>query len=175
MIPTPRSGLRWNVRPASTALLVLAGGFLGWLANLPDGLGVVLVVAGIGAGVGLRAARRVALRSFAPVPAVVALAFGAVASPLGLVPELAAGGAGLALLVWLADDPARPVGGIARAHGTILVSALALGIAWSSALLLPSGSASLGVAAGLLVLAAAALAYLVARPELFDREQAATS
>jgi len=159
----------------SSALLFLAAGFLGYLANLPGALGVVLATVGVAVAVGLRALRPSGVRAFAPLPALLALAFGALASPLGLVPELAAGGAGLAFLAWLADDPARPAGGIARARSTILVSGLALGIAWSSALLLPSRSASLGVAAGLLVLAVGALAYLVARPELFDREAAATS
>ena len=89
---------------------------------------------------------------------------------LGLVPELLAGGCGLAFLAWLADDPARERGGLVRAPPLITLPAVALGITWASALLLPSGSATLGVAAGLLAFALLAVALLAARPELFDRE-----
>jgi len=156
-------------------LLVVAGGFLGYLTVQlwPD---VFLVVwAGTGLGVGLRLVPQPRVRQFAAVPVLVALATGAVASPLGVVPELVAGGSALAFLVWLANDPARAAGGTVRARVTILIPASALGIAWASALLLPSSSASLGVAAGLLVFVLAALAYLVGRPRLFDREAAATS
>jgi hypothetical protein len=48
-------------------------------------------------------------------------------------------------------------------------------MSWVSALLLPPGSATVGVAAGLLAFAIGAVAFLVARPRLFDREEALTS
>jgi hypothetical protein len=158
-----------------SVLLAVAGAFLGYLTAplWPD---VFLVVwAGTGLGIGLRLVSDPRAQKIASVPVLVALATGAVASPLGIVPELVAGGSALAFLLWLASDPARPAGGPARARVTILIPAFALGIAWASALLLPSSSASLGVAAGLLVFVIAALAYLVGRPQLFDREAAATS
>jgi hypothetical protein len=158
----------------ATALVLAVGLFLGYLTALPHGVGVVVAAVGVGLAVGLRALPWPGARAFAPVPLLIAFGFGAVASPLGVVPELVAGAAGLAFLVWLADDPARFPGGVGRARITILVPALALGIAWTSALLLPSGSAPIGVAAGVLVVAVAVLAYLVARPGLFDREEAAT-
>jgi hypothetical protein len=165
-----------RARPiGSSVLLGLAGGFLGYLTT-PSWPVVFLVVwVGIGLGVGLRVFPRPRAQRVAAVPVLVALATGAVASPLGIVPELVAGGSALAFLLWLADDPARPAGGTVRGRVTILIPAFALGIAWASALLLPSHSASLGVAAGLLVFVIAALAYLVGRPGLFDREAAATS
>jgi hypothetical protein len=79
---------------------------------------------------------------------------------------------GLAFLVWLADDPARPAGGARRGLATVAVPALAVGIAWSSTLFLPAGAVPLGVAGGLLALTLALVAFLVGRPSLFDREEA---
>ncbi len=159
---------------ATNALVGLVGGFLGYLTGLPDLAGVGVVLAGVGVAAALRSQRSPRPRAAAPVPLLLALAFAALACPLGLVPELAAGAAGLAFLVWLADDPARFPGGVGRARTTLLVPALALGIAWASSLILPATAAPLGVAAGVLVVALAALAYLFARPSLFDREGAAT-
>ncbi|MGD0250141.1 MAG: hypothetical protein ABSB97_04560 [Thermoplasmata archaeon] len=174
MIGAPSLGRIRRPPAASSALVLVVGGFLGYLTALPHDLGVVVAVVGVGVGIGMREFRSFWARSLAPVPLLLAFGFGVVASPLGVVPELGAGAAGLAFLIWLADDPGRSPGGVERARTTILVPALALGIAWSSALLLPSGSYPLGVAAGLLVFAVAALAYLVSRPGLFDREEAAT-
>jgi hypothetical protein len=169
----PGSGRARSV--GSSVLLALAGGFLGYLTVLPGFLALGLVGAGVGLGIGLRFVRNPRVQPWAPVPVLVALATGALASPLGVVPELVAGGSALAFLVWLTDDPLRPAGGVVRGRFTVLLPAFALGIAWGSALLLPSRSASLGVAAGLLAFVIATLAYLVGRPELFDREAAATS
>ena len=96
----------------------------------------------------------------------------AVLAPVGLGIELVAGLAGLAFLLWLADEPTPPVGGSVRSLPTLAVPALALGIAWSSALFLPAGAVPLGVAGDLLALTLAAVAFLVGRPALFDREEA---
>jgi hypothetical protein len=168
----PRGGAR---RVGPSLFLAAAGAFFGYLI-VPHSADVFLVVwAGVALGIGLRWVREIRAQQVAAVPVLVALATGAVASPLGIIPELAAGGSALAFLLWLAEDPARPAGGPARARVTILIPAFALGIAWASALLLPSNSASIGVAAGLLVFVIAALAYLVGRPGLFDREAATTS
>lgn len=153
-----------------SVLLGVFGGLLGYLSGLPWDLGVVAVLAPIALGCGLRARRAGSLRGVAPLPVLAALAWGVLRSPFGLVPELAAGGSGLAFLAWLAEDPDREQGGIARAAPTIAFAGAAVGIAWASALLLPSDSADLGVAAGLLVFAVAAVAFLATRPELFDRE-----
>lgn len=155
---------------AGPILLAVLGGLLGYLSALPDSLGILAVLGPIVVGFGLRALRSERWRWTAPLPVLAALVWGAFRSPFGLVPELIAGGCGLAFLAWLADDPAREPGGIARAGTTLALPGVALGIAWSSALLLPSSSASLGVAAGLLVFALVALALLVSRPEVFDRE-----
>jgi hypothetical protein len=159
----------------SSVLLALAGGFLGYLTVLPAYLALAVVWVGVALGIGLRLVRDSRVQPWAPVPVLAALVTGAVASPFGVVPELVAGGSSLAFLIWLTDDPTRPAGGVVRGRAAFLIPAFALGIAWASALLLPSRSASLGVAAGLLVFVIAALAYLVGKPELFDRDTAATS
>lgn len=165
--------MRWlPFRWGSSSVLLVAAGFLGYLAG-PRVLVVVVPVAA--AGVVLRSLTPPIARALAPASALVALSVGALASPLGLLPELAAGGAGLAFLLWLVDDPARPTGGVERGRVTVLLPALALGIAWTSALLLPSSSASLGVAAGLLAAAVLALAYLAASPSLLEGEASGTT
>lgn len=169
-VSAPEVPRRWP-GPAS-APLVLFGALLGSFSGLPDLAGVAIALALLAFGLGLRAAHPAVLRGIAPVPVLAALAWAASASQFGVVPELAAGAAGVGFLAWLADDPARPRGGARRAAGTILIPAFALGITWSSALLLPSNSASVGVATGLLVFAIVAVALLVGRPALFDREEA---
>lgn len=153
-----------------SVLLVLFGGVLGVLSGLPGDVGLSLVLGPIALGLGLRGLRAPSWRWAAPLPVLAGLTGGALASPFGLVPELLAGGCGLAFLAWLADDPARERGGLLRAPTLLTVPALALGIMWASALLLPSDSATLGVAAGLLAFALVAVALLATRPELFDRE-----
>lgn len=175
MTPPVESGSGLARPVGSSVLLAVAGGFLGYLTVLHGFLALGVVWAGVALGIGLRLVPQPRVRPWAPVPVLAALVTGAVSSPLGVVPELVAGGSALAFLVWLVDDPTRPAGGIVRGRVTVLLPAAALGIAWASALLLPSRSASLGVAAGLLVFVIAALAFLIGSPELFDRDTAATS
>ncbi len=167
--PAPAPRFRGIV---SGALLLVASGLFGYFGTLPVPLGAGLALGLTGAALALRAQARARLRAIAPVPALAALLVAALASPLGLLPELLAGMAGLAFLAWLADDPTRPAGGLGRARMTLLLPALALGIAWASALLLPSRAAPIGVAGGLLAGALVALAILIARPGAFDREEA---
>ena len=159
-------------RPVSLALLLVGAGFLGYLSGFPDGAGELLAVAAVVGGVVLRATSSSTPAAVAPVPVLAVLALDAVTAPVGLGSELFAGLAGLAFLVWLADDPSRPTGGADRAAPTLAVPALALGIAWSSALFLPSRAVPLGVAGALLALTLAVIALLVGRPTVFDREEA---
>ena len=159
----------------SSVLLALVGGFLGYVTVHPGLLALAVVWAGVALGIGLRLTPDPRLRPWAPVAVLTALATGAVASPLGVVPELVAGGSALAFLVWLADDPTRPAGGLVRGRVMVLLPAFAVGVAWASSLLLPSGSTSLGVAAGLLVFVVATLAFLVGRPGLLEADAAASS
>ena len=167
LAPPPRSrGI------ASGTFLLVASGLLGYFSTLPVPLGAGLAMGLTATALAMRARSRGRPRAFAPVPALAALIVAALSSPLGLLPELLAGMAGLAFLAWLADDPTRPAGGLGRARMTLLLPGLALGIAWASALLLPSRAAPIGVAGGLLAGALVTLSLLIARPGAFDREEA---
>lgn len=160
--------------PVTLAVLVAAATYLGYLSGFPGGWGPILSAGAAALGVGLRTYARPATVAYAPVPVLAAIALEAATSPVGFGTELAAGIAGLAFLAWLADDPARPLRGAIRALPTLSVPALALGIAWSSALFVPLGAFPLGAAGGLLALAVGAIAVLVGFPEMFDREEART-
>jgi len=166
-----RTGIR-SVRPFSLALLLVTTTALGYYSGLPDRSGLLVAGAGVVLAAVLRASSYRPVALSAPVPALAVLVLGAVLAPVGLGIELIAGAGGLAFLLWLADDPTRPVGGSARSLPTLAVPALALGVAWSGALFLPAGSVPLGVAGALLALTLAAVAFLVGRPALFDREEA---
>jgi len=159
------------VRPVPLLLFGIAAGALGLLSGIPDGLGVLVSVGAVVIAAVLRSRPQPADAAWAPVPAVLGLAVVVVVAQVGIGVELVAGLAGLALLVWLADDPARPAGGAVRGLPTVTLAALALGIAWTSALFLPGGSVPLGVAGALLAGALIAVALLVGRPALFDREE----
>lgn len=172
MTPAPPRW-RWGaVRPLSLSVFGAAAGVFGYLSGFPAGAGLAVVLVAVGVAEVLRSNASPSVAAFAPVPAVLGLVVVAVGSPAGLGIELFAGLAGLALLLWLADDPFRPVGGDRRSLPALAIPALALGIAWSSALFLPAGAVPLGVAGGLLALALAAVALLLGRPTVFDREEA---
>lgn len=163
---------RRSVRPVSLALLLVASVSLGYLSGFPDGFGPLLAAVAVGLAAGVRTSPSASVAGYAPVPAVLVLAAEAVTAPVGTGTELIAGLAGLAFLLWLADDPSRPVGGAVRALPTIALPGLALGIAWTSALFLRPGAVPLGVAGALLALTLAVVALFVGRPSLFDREEA---
>ena len=172
--PAPGRGGRL-AGAASDALLLVAAGLFAGVAGGGHALLLAGTLVAVGLGVLLRRFGGARAGPIAPVPVLGGLGLAAVVSPLGLVPALAAGAAGLVFLLWLADDPHRPAHGVRRAGAGLLLPALAVAMSWVSALLLPPGSATVGVAAGLLAFAIGAVAFLVARPGLFDREEALTS
>jgi hypothetical protein len=137
-------------------------------------VGLGIAAAGIVGGTILLRRPGRSARATAPLPVVAAAAVLAGRAPLGAIPELLAGTAALAVLVWLSDDPRRPPAGVRRGVWGWLIPAVAVAIAWTSTGLLPSDAASLGVAAGALVAAVGALAYLSARPELLEPDRAPT-
>jgi hypothetical protein len=96
-------------------------------------------------------------------------------APLGLLPELAAGVAGLALLLWCGEDPDRSAGAAGRGLTALFVPGAAFSLALLSSLLLPSGLGSVGIAAALLAASTAAAVLLLRAPELFERDPAASS
>jgi hypothetical protein len=167
-----RASRRW-LGP-TVPVLVLAAVAVAYGTALPTGPAFALALLGVGAGVGLRAARESILRELSAVPVLVVLGVLAAATPVSPVPDLLVGAAGVAFVAWLTDDPARPSGGAKRGALVWAVPGLAVGVAWASEFLLPSTAAPLGVAGGLLAASLIILAYLVARPELFDHDGAPT-
>jgi hypothetical protein len=113
-------------------------------------------------------------RELAPAPLFLGLVLLAAATPVAAIPELIAGLGGVVGVVWLLDDPRGVPGAVSRGAIVWGVPALGVGVAWASATLLPSTSAPVGVAGGLLVAALVILVYLVRRPELFDRDTPTT-
>ncbi|MGI0071351.1 MAG: hypothetical protein ACRECT_04700 [Thermoplasmata archaeon] len=144
------------------------------LRGLPAILLGLLAVLGIAAGVTVRVAAPPALRDVAFAPILLALGALALETPLLPVAELLPGIAGVVFVAWLLDDPWRPPAGAMRGAAEWALPGLAVGLAWASELLLPRGAAPVGVAGGLLAGALILLVYLVYRPDLFDRDEAAT-
>jgi hypothetical protein len=134
----------------------------------------VVALAAVALGAALRLSRTGAVRDLAPVPVLVGLGALAAQTPVAIVPDLLGGVAGVAVVLWLLDDPLRPAQGISRAVLVWGAPAAAVGVAWASATLLPTNAAPVGVAGGLLVAALAIVAYLIRRPQLFDREAPTT-
>lgn len=169
----PRPNLPLGV-PA-LALLAVALGLFGVLAAFPFLLGVPIAVAGAGGAFLLRNRGGPRSRAYAFVPPLVGLVLLASNAPSAPSTDLVGGLAAVALLAWLADDPARAAGGISRALPSLLLVLVTLGIAWVGAFLLPAGTALIGVGAGLLVVVMILVAVLLGRPDLIDREPPATA
>ncbi len=165
--------LRLAVGPTVPALA--AGAFaVVYLSSIPTAVAIAVAAIGVGASVVLRGARPEELRAAFPVPALAALSVLALFAASGAVPLLIVTLAGSAYVAWLADDPTRPAGGLARGTAVWAVALLGGVLAWSAGFLLPASAASLGVAGALAAGSVGTLAYLVSRPDLFDRDAAAT-
>jgi len=174
MTATPASPPDLELRPLTLGMLFVATGLLGYVSGFPGGIGIVVALGVVAFAAGLRTVSKRGIFAYAPVPVIVVLVLEAATAPAGFGTELLAGLAGLAFLLWLGDDPARPAGGAARSVPVIALPALALGIAWTSELFLPAGTVPFGVAGALLAVVLAAVAFLMGRPSLFDREEART-
>lgn len=155
-------------------VLVLVVLLLAYGSRLPLGPALLLAALGIAFGVALRAARYPLLRDGAMVPVLVVLGVFAAETPIAPIPELFVGVAGVVFVAWLMDDPSRPPAAVARGAVEWAIPAVGVGVAWTSAFLLPSTAAPVGVAGVLLVSALLLLAYLVRRPDLFERDEAPT-
>jgi hypothetical protein len=172
--PSPRLNVAAGFGPGLGVLLAASVGF-SLLVAIPLALGLVLAVVGpvVGALVRMAVPRR--FRASGLVPPLAVLGTFASLSPVGVLPELAAGVTGLALLLWYAEDPDRYPGAILRGLGGLVAPAAVLAIALASSLLLPAGVGSLGIAAGLLAATIAAIALLLGAPHLFDEAPPTTS
>jgi hypothetical protein len=172
-----QSAFRWIRRAFGPAYLALAAaglaltllGSLNWVA------GALIAVGGASLASGVRAASPRSLQFLGLVPALIALGILASYASLSPVTGLAGGLAGLALLLWCAEEPDRLPGGLARGAGMLAVPAAGFGIAWTSSFLLPAGLGTVGIAAALLASSAAAIVLLLQSPRTFDRDPAATS
>jgi hypothetical protein len=138
-------------------------------------VGLAIAGAGVAGSIAVRAAGTGLGRELAAVPAAAALGTLACEGPATAVPDLLGGLAAVALLAWVADDPARAPGGLGRAVPTLVLLVLFVAVAWAGALFWPSGTSLIGVGAALLVLVTVAVAFLFGRPDLFDREAPATA
>jgi len=149
-------------RGATTAVLAACAGFLGLLGALPDLLGPILGVLGVVLSSVWRSRESTSPAVLATAPALAAIVVLTASAPAAASTELFAGLTGLAFLLWLADDPARPAGGGRRAGPTIAPAALAVGLAWAFALSLSGEPVEVGLAGGVLAAAIVVLAVLIA-------------
>lgn len=157
--------------------LLLTGVMVGFaaLGTLPPAEAVAVAVVAAGLGTAARHVRSREVHPWAPIPPLVGIGVLAVfAVPSGLT-ALYGGVASLALLLWLADDPDRLPGGVARALVRLLVPAVGLGIAWTSAFLLPGDIVPLGAGVALLVAVVILAALLLRSPQGLERDAAASS
>ncbi len=154
----------------------LAAGALSvaYVSAIPPLYAIVGAGVGVGASVLLRGARSEELRAAFPLPALGALSALSLFVGVAAFPLLLVALTGAAYVAWLADDPFRPAGGLARGASVWSVALLGSVLAWSAGFLLPASAASLGVAAALAAGSVGILAYLVSRPDLFDHDAAAT-
>ena len=164
---------RWRTLPPLVAagLVAIVLARVGrWPPEL--GLGVALAAVVLAGGLGLITDDR--FRRLAPVPLLAGLLALTAEVPTGPGFDLLAGAAGVVVLAWIAEDPARPAGGAVRGAIGWGLPGLAVGLAWVSSFLLPPAAAPIGVAGGLLAAILILLAWLFERPEMVVSEPAPT-
>jgi hypothetical protein len=171
--PSPSPGGLARAIPVAVVLAAAAIA-LAAVGRLPLLLGASVAVVAVALSEFLRLSARLRTQDLAPVPVLATLGVLAAAAPIGPVPEVLAGAAGVVVLAWIADDPTRPPRGVLRGAVGWGLPGLAVGLAWASSFLLPGSAAPVGVAGGLLAAAVIALAYLFLRPELADAGPAST-
>jgi hypothetical protein len=169
----PFARARWRTLPTLAATGAVDT-VLALLGRWPTAVGLVVALASVGVAAGLALVADPRLRGVAPVPVLVGLLALAAGLPTGPAPELLAGVGGVVVLGWVAEDPARPAGGLLRGAIGWGLPGLAVGLAWVSSFLLPSSAAPIGVAGGLLAAVVIALAALFHRPEIVTAEPAPT-
>lgn len=154
----------------TAVVLGFSTGVLGLLGGLPLAVGPSLGVAGVAGSAVWRAHRRGRSGVLPFVPALGATAIVAATAAPAPSTELFAGLTGLAFLLWVADDPARPAGGGRRAGPTIALAAVGVALAWTITLALPGRTPDVALGGGLLAAALVILAVLLARlPSLAPR------
>jgi hypothetical protein len=169
----PFSLARWRALPPLFVVGAVGIG-LALLGHWPAVVGMAAALVAVGSAGTLELQDNARTRSLAPIPALAGTLFLAAGLPAGAGPDLLAGFAGVVLLAWIAEDPARPAGGVVRGAMGWGLPGLAVGLAWVCSFLLPPSSAPIGVAGGLLAAVVIALAVLFHRPEIVTSEPAST-
>jgi len=167
-IATARVGL-------SAVILVGAIELFALTTLVPWMLALILGGAGASAAIALRAISGGRRTDGAALLVLLVLGVLAAGAPDTESVGIGGGVAVVALLLWLADEPGRVSDGMRRALPTVGLVALAFGVAWVSAFLLPSASVPTGVIGALLVVVILLAATLFGRPELLEREPPLTS
>jgi len=158
-----------------TAVLLLATVLFATATALPLYVGVGIAAGSVLAGTAMQRYRGRPLGDLAAVPVIGALAVLAAFAPSTAPADLLGGVGAVAILFWLAGEPGKARGSLARAVPTVMTTGLILVIAWTSALLLPRSPALLGIGGALLVALMLAVAILLGRPDLIDGEPPATA
>lgn len=150
-------------QPVGAVVLVVAVGLFALAGGTFAPWSVVAGMAGAIASVllRLRAGPRPTLAPLVPVLLALA-ALSVLAVPSGLA-SLAAGGVGIAFLLWLADDPARRPGGARRAGRPLGLAALAVAGVWTFSFLGIRAPASTALAVAALAVGIVLLAVLLGR------------
>ncbi|MCI4334183.1 MAG: hypothetical protein L3K04_00885 [Thermoplasmata archaeon] len=159
-----------GLRPESVALLLLVatGVLLGLSASVGALEGVAIPSAGIVGGLLCRRFLPGVGRTLSAIPIVAGLGAVAALDPISAPGELLAGGAGLALLLWLASEP-FPRGRWRDAAGALLLPSLAVLLGILASVALPGAPNAFGAAAALLVTEILFAAWLYGHPaELAD-------
>jgi hypothetical protein len=151
--------------PSLGPVLLLAGALalFGFLTSLPAFLGPIGgAVAALAAEL-IRRAPSPDLRRLAPAPPLVALLVLAAVAPPVASAELVGGFAALALLVWIASDPASALGGVRRALPTLAIVGLVFAAALTLVASLPAAAYGPGTAGALAAVALILVGVALAR------------
>ncbi|MGP8077257.1 MAG: hypothetical protein ACLQD8_05295 [Thermoplasmata archaeon] len=156
-------------------LLAVTVEMFGLTTTLPWAVALVVGGAGIAAAIAVRTRSAGRRTDTAALLVLLVLGVLALTAPDTPLTGIAAGLVVLAFLLWLADEPGRVSGGARRALPAVGVTALAFGIAWVGAFLLPAARVPIGVVGGLLVAVILLAALLLGRPEQLEQEPALTA
>lgn len=139
------------------------------------GVGIVVVVVALAVSVLMRITDRPWGKGTEAAPVGAALVYLTVTAPPGVLSDVLAGFAAVALLLWLADISYRSVGRLSRAFDQLIMPMAGFAIALGIAFIVPAGPLSLGLAALLLILVMTLVVLILARPAIAGRREAPSS
>lgn len=156
--------------PGLFGTIVLAGAVVGFaaLTELPWVVAICVSAVGVGGSIALRRWGQGRAADLSAAPVLIGTAVLATSAPPTPFAALLAGAVGVAVLAWMADDPARAAGALTRARPAFAVVALSLLFVWGVALLTARASADVGVAGALLAVSLFLMVVILGRPQLLD-------